>query len=120
MLSGVCILFPGLMAVWMLFIPRSPIFLVTRNDVEGARKSLKWFRGGSSKNVDAELEAIQKMVEERNKIKSVSPKALFTEAQYVKPLSILMVTMFLQQASGINYVVGYSSTIFQVRFRSLV
>ena len=106
--------------MWMLFIPRSPIFLVTRSDVEGARKSLKWFRRGSSKNVDAELEEIQKMVEERNKIKSVSPKALFTEAQYVKPLSILMVTMFLQQASGINYVVGYSSTIFQVRFRSLV
>ena len=106
--------------MWMLFIPRSPIFLVTRSDVEGARKSLQWFRGGSSKNVDAELEEIQKMVVERNKIKSVSPKALFTEAQYVKPLSILMVTMFLQQASGINYVVGYSSTIFQVRFRSLV
>jgi len=112
-LSGVCIAFPGLMAVWMIFMPRSPDFLVSKGDIDGARKSLKWLRGGSSADVEEELDEIKKTVEERNKVGSVSISELFTEARYVKPLAIVLVLMALQQLSGINYVLSYSALIFE-------
>ena len=114
-MSGVCIAFPGLMAVWMIFMPRSPDFLVSKGDIDGARKSLKWLRGGSSADVEEELDEIKKTVEERNKVGSVSISELFTEARYVKPLAIVLVLMALQQLSGINYVLSYSALIFEVQ-----
>ena len=47
---------------------------------------------------------------------NVSIKALLTEPQYVKPLGIVLVLMGLQQLSGINYVLSYSTLIFEVFF----
>ena len=45
------------MAVWMIFMPRSPVFLASKGDYEGARKALQWLRGGA-KDVEEELEEI--------------------------------------------------------------
>ena len=113
-LSGLCIIFPALMGMWMFFIPRSPEFLLSKGDVEGARKSLKWFRGGGSVHVDDEIDQIKGMMEEREKIGSISFYALMTEARYTKPLGIVLVLMALQQFSGINYILGYSTDIMKV------
>ena len=102
------------MGMWMFFIPRSPEFLLSKGDVEGARKSLKWFRGGESVHVDAEIDQIKGMMEERENIGSISFYALMTEARYTKPLGIVLVLMALQQLSGINYILGYSTDIMKV------
>merc|ERR1712241_63551 len=118
-LSGVCIIFPALMAVWMVFMPRSPLFLVSKGDMEGAKTSLQWFRGGSSANVESELEDIIQMVKDRKQMGHVSIGTLLTEARYLKPLGIVLALMALQQLSGINYVLGYSSLIFKSAGTSL-
>ena len=52
-------MFPSLSAVWMIFMPRSPSYLVSKGDIDGARKSLKWFRGGAAADVEEELEEIK-------------------------------------------------------------
>ena len=54
------------------------------------------------------------MVEERRRLGSVSVRSLVTEARYAKPLGLVLVLMLLQQLSGINYILGYSTTIMQV------
>ena len=102
------------MAVWMIFMPRSPVFLVSKADIEGARSSLKWLRGGKDVDVEQELEEIQEIVKERQRLGSVSFKALFSEIRYLKPFGIVLVLMALQQLSGINYVLSYSTLIFEV------
>ena len=33
MLSGIAIIFPVLMVVWMFFMPRSPVYLITKGQV---------------------------------------------------------------------------------------
>ena len=38
-----------------------------------------------------------------------------TQKEYLKPMCISLVLMALQQLSGINYVVGYSKEIFEVK-----
>jgi len=111
-LTGTCIVFPCLMAVWMIFMPRSPVFLASKGDYEGARKALQWLRGGA-KDVEEELEEIKKIVIETSNVGSVSLKKLFTEATYLKPFGIVMMLMLLQQLSGINYVLSYSVQIFK-------
>ena len=54
------------------------------------------------------------MVEDRRRLGSVSVRSLVTEARYAKPLGLVLVLMLLQQLSGINYILGYSTTIMQV------
>ena len=51
-------------------MPRSPIFLVSKGDVEGARKSLQFFRG-KNRDVTDELEQIKAEHAESQKIGSV-------------------------------------------------
>ena len=114
-LTGICIAFPTLMAVWMFFMPRSPVYLLSKGDKEAAKKSLQFFRGGSSVDVDEELKEIESSVQERSSIGSVSVKTLFTDRRYSKPLGIVLVLMALQQLSGINYILSYSVLIFKVR-----
>ena len=111
-LSGVCILFPALMALWMVFMPRSPVFLVSKGDLVGARKSLQWLR--ARKDVEEELEEIQANSKEREELGSVTMSELMTKSQYVRPLGIVLVLMALQQVSGANYVLSYSVVIFKV------
>ena len=65
-------------------------------------------------HVDDEIDQIKGMMEEREKIGSISIYALMTEARYTKPLGIVLVLMALQQLSGINYILGYSTDIMKV------
>ena len=102
------------MGAWMVFIPRSPTFLVTKGNIEEAKHSLQWFRGGHSVDVQEELEEIKEMVEERKHSGDVSFWTLMTEPRYVKPLVIMLVLMLLQQLSGISYILGYSTIIMKV------
>ena len=92
-------------------MPRSPIFLVSKGNVDGARKSLQWLRG--RKDVDEELKTLQDNVQESS-LCGVPLLSLFTKKQYAKPLGIVLVLMALQQLSGINYVLSYSAPIFKV------
>ena len=94
----------------MIFMPRSPIFLVSKGNVEGARKSLQWLRG--REDVDEELKTLQDNVQD-NSLCGVPLTSLFTKKQYAKPLGIVLVLMALQQLSGINYVLSYSAPIFK-------
>ena len=76
MLSGVCIIFPALMALWMIFMPSSPVFLVSKGDLKGAKKSLQWLR--AKKDVEEELEEIQANSKEREELGSVTMLELMT------------------------------------------
>ena len=100
------------MALWMVFMPRSPVFLVSKGDLVGARKSLQWLR--ARKDVEEELEEIQANSKEREELGSVTMLELMTKSQYVRPLGIVLVLMALQQVSGANYVLSYSVVIFKV------
>ena len=113
-LSGLCIIFPALMAVWMFFIPRSPEFLVTKGKFEEAQLSLQWFRGGAGVDVEKELKEIENNVEDRRRAGAVTVRKLVTQARYVKPLGTVLTLMALQQLSGINYILGYSTLIMEV------
>ena len=111
--TGLCIIFPALMAAWMFFMPRSPVFLITKGKMEEARKSLQFLRGKKA-NVEKELEQIEKDVKASENIGSIGPMKLFFTKEYAKPIGISMVLMFLQQLSGILFIYSYLALIFEV------
>jgi facilitated trehalose transporter len=94
-------------------MPRSPVFLVSKGNMEEARKSLQFLRGKKA-HIDGELAMIQEDVRRSKNIGTVSPIQLFTKSEYLKPMGISLVLMSLQQLSGINYVLSYSTLIFKV------
>ena len=103
------------MAVWMFFIPRSPEFLVTKGKMEEAKASLQWFRGGAGVDVEKELKEIENNLENRQRAGEITVRKLVTQARYVKPLGTVLTLMALQQLSGINYILGYSTEIMEVK-----
>ena len=85
------------MAIWMFFMPRSPVFLITKRNIDEARKSLQYLRGKKA-NIEKEL----------------GPVKLFSTKEYVKPIGICLVLMFLQQLSGVLFIYSYLALIFEV------
>merc|ERR1712045_271395 len=87
--------------------------------MEEAKSSLQWFRGGSAANVEKELKEIETNVEDRRRAGAVTVRKLVTQARYVKPLGTVLTLMSLQQLSGINYILGYSTLIMESAGSSL-
>jgi len=107
--TGICMIFPAVLGVWMIWMPRSPKFLVEKGNLTEARKALQFYRG--KKNVEDELNQIQNDVDAQ--IGSISPLTLITNSMYLKPLLISLALMAFQQLSGINFVVSFAVQIFK-------
>lgn len=111
-MTGIFLFIPILMAVWMVFMPESPVYLVTKGKMEEAKKSLLFLRGPNF-DADSELTEIKANVQASKDIGTVSLKTLLGTKQYVLPTMISIVLMFLQQFSGVNAVLAYAVQLFE-------
>lgn len=108
--SIICGVLPLAFAVAFVFMPESPLYLVSKNRSEDAIKSLKWLRGDHY-DISDELNDLQRQHEAdiNNKISFIA--ALKRRAS-VKALIIIVGLMFFLQLSGINIVIFYTGFIF--------
>ena len=104
--------------IGMFFTPDSPKYLLSEGKTTEAQKSLQWLRGGST-NVEPELRALSKSIEEERQIGSITFKQLFTERAYLHPFMIAMFAHVGQQFCGVNVVIFYLQTIFEKAHSSL-
>ncbi len=96
-----------LLGLGMLILPESPRWLVKQGSLEKARKTLQYLR--AEENVEHEIKEIQDSLQ----IKTASFKALF--AKWLRPVLLVGLFLgFLQQAVGINTIIYYAPTIFQM------
>lgn len=96
-----------LLAVGMIFLPESPRFLVKQNKIKEARDILKQLR--HSDNVQAEMTDIERSL----KSQSTSFREIFSP--WVLPVLFLGAMMgLIQQVTGINTIIYYAPTIFQL------
>lgn len=110
-LTGICVIFPFLTMVGMFFMPPSPVFLLSQDREEEARKALQWLRG-STYNIEREIKEIKDGLADQKETGTVSLKAMFTEAVYRKPTIIMLMLMVIQQLGGINAIIMYLTSIF--------
>ncbi len=94
-----------MLGIGMFFLPESPRWLVKQNRLNDAKNTLRYLR--KSDQVDEELSEIVKSFH----------KAKLSEvlAKWIRPVLILGITLgFLQQVTGINTIIYYAPTIFQL------
>jgi sugar porter (SP) family MFS transporter len=96
-----------LLSVGMIFLPESPRWLVKQNLTDKARKILQQLR--DTDDVSAEIIDIQNSLKQRQ----TSFREIFSP--WVRPVLFLGAMMgFIQQVTGINTIIYYAPTIFQL------
>jgi len=96
-----------LLSFGMILLPESPRFLIKQNQIDLAKKILMRLRG--TQDVSDEVIDIQKSLQTR----AASFKEIF--APCVLPVLMLGMMMgFIQQVTGINTIIYYAPTIFQM------
>lgn len=102
--------------VYLLFIPETPAYLISKNKYELAFENLKKLRVDSAKDIEYELEQIKKEVETS---REGHLKDLFVNKGLLKSLIVSVALVSFQQLSGINVVLFYANTIFEASGSSI-
>lgn len=110
-LSVICACIPLVFGAVFVFMPETPLYLISKGKKEDAIRSLKWLRG-SDYDYTAELADMQAQHEE-NKANKVSIGAALARRATLKALFISLGLMCFQQMSGINAVIFYTKGIFE-------
>jgi SP family galactose:H+ symporter-like MFS transporter len=96
-----------LLGIGMIFLPESPRWLVKQNKTEKARNTLQYLRGHN--NVEQEIKEIEASLS----VKQAGFGEVF--APWVRHVLYLGIFLgFLQQVTGINTIIYYAPTIFQM------
>ncbi|CAB3365730.1 Hypothetical predicted protein [Cloeon dipterum] len=109
--SIICAVIPVLFAACFFWMPETPQYLLRREKVDEARKSLQWFRG-SYCDIKNELEDMKNDGEEEKKNK-ISFIAMFRDRLALKGILIVFGVFFMQQLCGYSAVLFYANSIFE-------
>lgn len=96
--------------IMILFIPESPVYLVSKKKIEQAESVLVLLRG-SKWDVKKELAELTKSLTGQIKYR-VTMSDFFTKS-VIKPFSIALGLMFFFQLSGISCILNYTPEIFR-------
>jgi sugar porter (SP) family MFS transporter len=110
------VVYPGvLFLLGTFFVPESPRWLVRHGRAEAARKVLGRMRGQAE--CDTELAEIRAALAEERARPRLSwlagMKEIFTERRYVMPFILACIILGCNQATGINSLLQFMSTILQ-------
>lgn len=110
-LNLICAAIPLVFGAIFMFMPETPVYLISKGRKEAAAKSLRWLRG-SDYDYSAELADLQAQHEQEQNNK-VSLAAALSRRSTIKAVFISLGLMFFQQMSGINAVIFYTKDIFE-------
>ncbi|XP_028128514.1 facilitated trehalose transporter Tret1 [Diabrotica virgifera virgifera] len=103
---------PVLLILTFMWMPESPYYYIVKNNLEGARRSLKILRGLSDVDVETELNRIDKAVKADLTKARINPLHLFTLKRNRKAVLIMMLCRGTQQFSGNSAISFYAQNIF--------
>ena len=112
LLSSLCGVPPALLLLSMPWLPQSPVFLASKGKQQEALSSLRILRGARF-GVEEEMKRI---VEEVGKegISDVGLLQLLRERNHCLPFFLATAMMTLAQLVGVDYIVSYTTIIFEV------
>ena len=97
--------------IGLCFVPESPSWLMSQNNIDGATKSLQFLRGKDN-DFSKEIECL-KLATNQTQDKSIQIWKEFLKPEAYKPLSIIIILIILQHFGGSFAVVFYAVDIFQ-------
>lgn len=110
-LSIICGVIPLIFGAIFVFMPETPLYLMSKGRKEDAAKSLRWLRG-SEYDYSEELAGLQQQNEEE-KANNVSVVQALKRTATKRAIFISLGLMFFQQMSGINAVIFFTGDIFR-------
>jgi len=127
MMSIACTILPVLFAVTFFWMPESPIYLLSKGQIDKAEKSLRWLRGVRIRNsaeIKYELEQMQSFIRGYETSTSLSSNQTTLISKVIdffrsislatmKAMNIIFGLMIIRQWCGMNAVVAYTVEIFQ-------
>lgn len=115
-MSIVCGICPIVFAVIFVFMPESPVYLITNNKEYEAKKSLLWLRGKDYDPTDEINELKERLLEDSNE--KVPFSVAIKERSSIIALVVGVGLMYFQQMCLINAILFYSTTIFAVSYKT--
>ncbi|XP_070168756.1 facilitated trehalose transporter Tret1 isoform X1 [Polyergus mexicanus] len=109
----------ALFLITFAFIPESPVYLVRRNRMHEAIKSLNRLKAGNTLAVEQALSNLQLQIKEVASMRSAKLSDLFKDKATIKGLFIILGLFAGQQFAGIFAVISYTESIFQMAGSSL-
>lgn len=97
--------------IMVLFIPESPVFLLSRKKLEETHRVLRRLRGPQW-DVVSEAMDIKRSIDGEDDSPKPSLSKQFLNIEIVKPLVIAFSLMFFFQTSGINLMLTYAPVVF--------
>ncbi|XP_029035963.1 facilitated trehalose transporter Tret1-like [Osmia bicornis bicornis] len=114
------LVWPLLYILFFVFVPESPVYLLRRNRLDDAARSLSWLRGGDKLTAEREMVRLQLEAKERNVTgRSIKLSDLFRDRATTKGLLIVLGLFAGQQLAGIIAMISYTETIFRIAGSSL-
>ncbi|XP_008547949.1 facilitated trehalose transporter Tret1 [Microplitis demolitor] len=102
------------------FLPETPSYLVRKDRMNDAAKSLMWLKNGDKSAADRELLRLQSLVKESSDVnEAVGLRDLFRDKATIKGLVIGIMLLCGQQTCGISAMLSYTAMIFQIAGSSL-
>ena len=114
--SANCYILLATMLVYLLafyFMPESPVYLINKADISGAKNSLKWLRGSDSDIVGHEIRKLTSYREKSGSVRSVSLKHMLQTRSTRKGLTISLLLVANLQLSAPLAIFSYTATIFK-------
>ena len=118
LLSCLCSVPPALLLISMVWLPPSPVFLASKGKQREASSALMRLRG---RGIGVE-EELKRILEEsgREGSATVGPCQLLRERRHCLPFLLAIALMTLAQLVGVDYIISYTTIIFEVPLLSLL
>lgn len=109
--SIVCGILPLIFGAVFIFMPESPLYLISKNRTTDAINSLQWLRG---KQYDCTTEIAELQAQHNENIQNkISITIALKRRATVKGLIVMIGLMIFLQFGGINIVIFYTADIFE-------
>ena len=113
LLSSLCAVPPALLLLSMPWLPPSPVFLASKGKQQEAGSSLRSLRGRGV-GVEDDLKRIVEEVGKEGSATTVGPRQLLSERKHCLPFLLAIALMTLAQLVGVDYIISYTTIIFEV------
>lgn len=101
-----------ILAIFIIWVPETPRFLVAKGHKEQANKVLKWLRGPQI-DVGNELKEINDSISQQHKLSVGEFLKQLKQRNVYLPFVLMLFVMMFQQFSGINALIFYAAPIFK-------
>lgn len=110
--------FPIASLILLFFVPETPIWLISKNRLEEARKSIAWLRGWVEvEEIEDDFQELYKQIKSTKSEKPLSCSEklkLFKDRTFLWPFFVVALTFFLSHFNGTTTLGIYAIKIFSV------